>query len=241
MKLRKSDDRGHFTNNWLNSKHTFSFSNYYNPEFMNFSLLRVLNDDIIAPYQGFGLHPHKNMEIITFMLSGAIEHKDNLGNQHILEAGNVQLMRAGTGIIHSEINPLGEPAHLLQIWIFSEQDNLKPGWWEKSFTEKRNTVLIEPTQSHHSIVDLNSSLSEHGLTMEQQGYVLAIHDKTILDFKQFGKSDVYIHLPKGSVNIQSEGITWELSGGDALYEYGNDSNIEINIENEPVLVFIFPK
>ena len=241
MQIRKSNERGHFQNNWLNSYHTFSFSEYYDPKHMSFSLLRVLNDDIVAPKQGFGMHPHKDMEIITFMLSGSIEHSDSLGNKHLLEAGNIQLMRAGTGIRHSEINTGNIPAHLLQIWIFSDKNGLEPGWWEKSFTEKKNTVLVEPINKTTNISKLNPTLTGNGLKMAQNGYVLAIHDNTELNLKDFGNSDVYIHMPTGNATVKESNNVWQLQGGDALFENNSNNNIIIEPEGNVVLVFVFPQ
>lgn len=241
MQIRKANTRGHFQNHWLNSYHTFSFSGYHDPKFMNFSLLRVLNDDVIAPKQGFGSHPHKDMEIITFMLSGSIEHKDSMGNKHRLEAGNVQLMRAGTGVVHSEMNPDDIPAHLLQIWVFSQQNSLQPGWWEKSFIEKKNTVLVEPANKTHVIAQLNSELTGNGILMEQNGYILAIHDDTVLDLNKFGSSDVYIHLPTGNATIKENSNEWKVEGGDALYQENMNDNIDIKPQGNVVLVFVFPK
>lgn len=248
MQIRKSNERGHFKNHWLNSYHSFSFSDYYDPKHMSFSLLRVLNDDIVAPKQGFGMHPHKDMEIITFMLSGSIEHSDSLGNKHVLEAGNIQLMRAGTGIRHSEINNGNIPAHLLQIWIFSDENSLEPGWWEKSFTEKKNTVLVEPINKMTNISKLSSTLTGNGLKMAQNGYVLAIHENTELNIKDFGNSDIYIHMPTGNATIRKQDKVWNLESGDALFErdIGNNLTVEINeniklVKHNVVLVFIFPQ
>lgn len=241
MEIRKANERGHFQNNWLNSWHSFSFSQYYDPKYMNFSLLRVLNDDIVAPYQGFGTHPHKDMEIITFMLSGSIEHQDSLGNKHVLESGNVQLMRAGTGIRHSEINNNSIPAHLLQIWIFSENNGLEPGWWEKSFIQKKNTVLVEPINKNTNIAKLNATLNGNGLKMAQNGYVLAIHEKTELNLESFGSSDFYIHLPEGKAIVKKGQQSWNLESGDALLEESLNNNIIIEPDNNVVLVFVFPK
>lgn len=241
MHIRKAENRGHFQNNWLNSWHTFSFSSYFDPKYMNFSHLRVLNDDIIQPYQGFGFHPHKDMEIITFMLSGNLEHRDSLGNRHLLKRGNVQLMRAGTGIIHSEMNPTNEVAHLLQIWIPPIHNNLEPGWWEKSFIENRNIVLVEPTIKTHSIQKLSNSLSGNGLNMDQNGYILSINEETSLDFNKFGKSDIYIHNPTTLSDIQYHNESWTLQPGDALFETNIEDIVTIKPSIDPVLCFIFPK
>lgn len=125
--LHKAESRGHADHGWLNSRHTFSFANYYNPERMHFGVLRVLNDDIVEAGQGFGTHPHDNMEIISIPLEGDLEHKDSMGNVAVIRKGDVQVMSAGTGITHSEYNKnAGQPVKFLQIWVFPKLKNVKP-------------------------------------------------------------------------------------------------------------------
>jgi redox-sensitive bicupin YhaK (pirin superfamily) len=136
IQVRRAEQRGHANHGWLDTYHTFSFANYRDPQHMQFRALRVMNEDAVAPGQGFGTHPHRDMEIVTYVLSGALEHRDSMGNGEVLHPGEFQRMTAGTGITHSEFNPSPtEPVHLYQIWLLPERPGLEPSYEQKEFPE----------------------------------------------------------------------------------------------------------
>lgn len=175
LTLRRADERGMANFGWLDSKHSFSFGDYYDPNHVGFGPLRVINEDRVAPGGGFPTHPHSNMEIISYVLDGALEHKDSLGTGSIIRPGDVQRMTAGTGVRHSEFNASQtDPVHFLQIWIVPERDGLTPGYEQKSFSEEDKRGSLRLIGSHdgrdgsvtiHRDVDLFASHPTKGETV----------------------------------------------------------------------------
>ncbi len=158
LMIRKAEDRGHANHGWLNAHHSFSFADYYDPRWMGYRTLRVINDDTIAGGGGFGTHPHRDMEIITYIISGALEHKDSMGNGRVIRAGEAQYMAAGTGVEHSEFNHSAtEPAHLLQIWIMPDRRGAKPAYAERSLAaaESGRLHLIASKSGHDGSMAIN--------------------------------------------------------------------------------------
>ena len=202
--LRKASDRGLTKIDWLNSRHTFSFGEYQDPREMGFSVLRVINDDHVAAGKGFGTHPHRDMEIITYVLQGAVEHRDSLGTRSVIPAGDVQRMTAGTGIQHSEFNPSpAEPLHLLQIWILPEAAGIKPGYEQKTLGD-RTKGKLSLVASHaggdgalkiHQDTDLYIGALTKGRAVEKDlakgrsGYVHVARGKLDLNGIALGEGD----------------------------------------------------
>jgi len=156
LQIRPRDRRGHAEHGWLDSWHTFSFADYYDPTYMGFSVLRVINEDFVAPGKGFPTHGHRDMEIVTWILEGALEHKDSLGSGSVIRPGEVQRMSAGTGIRHSEFNPSKtEPVHLLQIWLLPDRQGVTPGYEQKRFDDaelaNRLRLLASPDGAAGSV------------------------------------------------------------------------------------------
>ena len=176
IQIRKAADRGHANHGWLDTYHTFSFADYQDPKHMSFRSLRVINEDRVEPGQGFGTHEHRDMEIITCILEGELEHKDSMGNGAVIRPGEVQRMSAGTGVTHSEFNPSKtQPVHLLQIWILPEKKDLTPSYEQREFkaqNRKNRLCLVasgkprEDAVKIHQDADLYSSLLDGGKKLE---------------------------------------------------------------------------
>lgn len=203
--LHRSEDRGHVKAGWLESKHSFSFGSWYNPEFMGIGSLRVINDDIIAAQNGFGTHPHDNMEILTCVLKGTISHKDSMGNESQIHAGEWQLMSAGTGIKHSEINQNDEAVQLLQIWITPNVQNAEPTYQQiqrdPKLTPNEWQLIVGPNANAPMHIRQNAEVKTAFL---QKGYTL--------DVKASQKFN-YVHVIEGEIDIAGQTV----KAGDALF------------------------
>lgn len=215
--IRKSNARGHADHGWLNARHTFSFAEYHDPAYMGFSVLRVINDDVIAPGRGFGLHPHRDMEIVTYVLEGALRHEDSMGNGSVIRAGDVQYMSAGTGVRHSEFNASAtDPVHLLQIWLLPSQSGMAPQYGQQTIPpeEKRGRWRHIATPDGH----------DGSLIIAQDASLLA----TVLDgdpplaYQPRPERRVYVQLARGMVSLNGN----KLFAGDGAF-----------IEHEPMLTF----
>ncbi len=174
--LRPGNERGHANHGWLESYHTFSFANYYDRQHLGFRALRVINEDRVQPGQGFGSHGHRDMEILTYVLEGALEHRDSLGTGAIIQPGEVQRMSAGTGIVHSEFNPSGtEAVHFLQIWILPEQQGLTPSYEQRAFpeAEKRGQLrLVACSDGRQGSVTLHQDVALYATILEPGNQVV---------------------------------------------------------------------
>lgn len=171
--VRKSDERGRSHLSWLDTYYTFSFHHYYDPKFMGFRTLRVINEDVIDPKKGFGEHPHKDMEILTYMIDGTLEHKDTLGNRSQITSGEFQLMAAGSGVHHSEYNPSkDQKAHLLQIWIEPNKKDLAAGYQQKSFSQHKEglCLVVSPTAEKGSL-KINQNVKIYLGRLKEKGEV----------------------------------------------------------------------
>ena len=162
ISIRKSKERGHFDHGWLNTYHTFSFDQYYDPRYMGFRSLRVINEDFVAPGRGFPMHGHRDMEIITYVINGEVSHRDSMGNGETIRPHEVQRMTAGTGVLHSEYSSPTDKTHLLQIWILPNAESLTPGYEQKAFSEaeRRGRLrLIASNDGSDDSVKLNQDVS----------------------------------------------------------------------------------
>jgi redox-sensitive bicupin YhaK (pirin superfamily) len=232
--LHIAQERGLVSFGWLEAKYSFSFGNYYNPEKMNFGALRVLNDDTIAPAMGFGKHPHKNMEIITIVQSGALKHEDSMGNKGVIEAGDIQVMSAGSGIEHSEVNASTQNSlTLFQLWIHSQRQDVTPRYEQKKIapllTENAFTTIVKPKQE----------ALKDDIWIHQQAYISIgnFSNETQTNYSmQQSQNGVYIMVIEGSIVLADQ----TLQHRDAIGLW-NTNSIDMTItKNSKVLVVEVP-
>jgi redox-sensitive bicupin YhaK (pirin superfamily) len=236
IKLRKSQERGHARHGWLDSHHTFSFAHYHDPRYMGYSVLRVINEDVIAPGRGFAMHPHSDMEIITYMLDGKLRHEDSLGSASVIGRGDVQRMTAGSGVVHSEYNASSTgSAHLLQIWIEPERRNLHPEYEEKHFDEARKQgrwCLIASREGQGGALRIHQDVSLYaGLLSPGQA----------LPYETGPGRTLFIHVARGSIQLGgTDRFEETLSAGDAaMVEMEQVIRIE-GLQDTEVLIFDLP-
>jgi quercetin 2,3-dioxygenase len=230
LKLRQSESRGHTRIDWLDSWHTFSFGDYHDPGHMGFSDLRVINDDRVKPGGGFPTHAHRDMEIITYVLEGVLEHKDSMGNGSIISPGDVQRMSAGTGVTHSEYNPSDtEEVHLLQIWILPERRGLEPGYEQRHFSEaeKRGQWrLIASQDGRDESVTVRQDVSV---------YVTVLESGEKKDYSLEQDRVAWIHVAKGSVRLNDTEVLQE--GDSASVVSVPSLTFEAQGDNTEILLF----
>ena len=198
--IHKANSRGVAEHGWLNSYHTFSFANYYNPERMGFGVLRVINDDVVTPSMGFGTHPHQNMEIITVPLKGSLKHKDTMGNEHVIKKGEIQAMSAGTGLQHSEYNnSASEDVNFLQIWVMPRELNIKPNYSQKNFSEndrQDKLQLIVSPDGHNNTVKINQDAFFSMANINESIQI------TYTKYKQ--ENGIYLFVLEGELQVNGE-------------------------------------
>lgn len=225
---RKSEDRGHFNLGWLDTYHTFSFDQYFDPAYMHFRSLRVVNEDRVKPGQGFPFHSHRDMEIITYILSGALEHRDSMGNGSVIRPGDVQRMTAGKGVSHSEFNSSAdEPVHLLQIWIVPSTRNLEPGYEEKAFTSADRQGKLRLIASNDG--------RDGSVTIHQDASVYAslLNDGEKAEHMLGENRFAWIQIAKGEVRVND--VVLKQGDGASIKE---ESALELEA-NEPAELLLF--
>lgn len=215
--LRKAADRGHANHGWLDSWHTFSFADYYDPDFMGFSALRVINEDVIDAGQGFATHPHKDMEILTYILSGTVEHQDSMGNKEQIHAGEFQIMSAGTGVRHSEYNANSDrPLHLYQIWIIPDRVGLEPRYEQRRFDapQGRQLVLSPDAREGSLKVFQDMTLSRWALKKDEQSvypiqaerriWIQVVRGNVAINGHKAGTSDAFAVWDEAALSIHAD-------------------------------------
>ena len=229
--VHKAETRGYANHGWLKSYHTFSFAGYNNPERMNFGMLRVLNDDVVQPKMGFETHPHRNMEIISIPISGALSHKDSMGNKRAIEVGEVQVMSAGTGLTHSEFNDSKtDETNFLQLWIIPEAMNVEPNYEQRKFDSDEKINQLQ------TVVAPKDKVEGNALPISQQAYIYrtTLESKNTLDIKPKNPSNgIYTFVVDGKIEVADE----TLNKRDAIGVYDTE-NVSVKANETSELVII---
>ena len=227
MKIRRANERGHAQHGWLDTYHTFSFADYYDPEWMGFRSLRVINDDLVLPENGFGTHPHRDMEIITYILSGSLAHKDSMGNGRVIRPGEVQYMAAGTGVQHSEFNPSPDEAvHLLQVWIQPDRKGATPRYAEKSLAKAATGKL-------HLVTSKTGRDDSLAINQDADLYVAKLESGDEVTHALKPGRHAWLHVAEGEVTVNGE----TLKGGDAAAVSDEERIMVAGNKQSQVLLF----
>jgi quercetin 2,3-dioxygenase len=228
LTLRPAKDRGHANHGWLDSRHTFSFADYYDPQHMGFRGLRVINEDRVAPGQGFGRHPHRDMEIVTYVLAGALEHKDSLGTGSVIQPGDVQRMSAGTGVFHSEYNASTEtPVHFLQIWLLPNARGLAPSYQQKSFSDADKRARLCPVASP------GGEAGSVQLHADVRLYAGAFEVGEVAELALAKGRGAWVQVARGEMQVNGQA----LAAGDGLAAVDEDTLLLQGVRAAEVLVF----
>jgi redox-sensitive bicupin YhaK (pirin superfamily) len=230
IQVRKSEERGHANHGWLDTRYTFSFADYHDPKFMGFRSLRVINEDSVAPDRGFGMHGHRDMEILTYVLQGSLAHKDSMGHQEVLGPNEIQRMSAGTGVRHSEFNPSStEPLHLFQIWIEPAAMGTRPGYEQ---------IRFDPEEKKNKLKRLAGPLGADGsarINQDAHMFVAELAKGVEVPYSLSSERGAWVHVVRGEVAVN--GI--ELHTGDAAAVSGEEKLALTGIGAEPNEILLF--
>jgi len=224
LQVRPSEERGHNKISWLDSRFTFSFDQYYDPKHVHFRALRVLNEDVVAPGQGFGMHPHRDMEILTWILEGALEHRDSTGGSGIIRPGELQHMTAGTGVMHSEFNPSTKtPTHLLQIWLLPKQKGLKPSYEQLSFSDAELRGRFHHVAGPNAPITIHQDADLHIARLDQDANVTHTLER----------GNGWLQVARGTVRVNGK----DLNAGDGA-AISNEARVQVEAKG-PSEVLLF--
>ena len=227
MTIRKAGERGHARHGWLESHHTFSFADYYDPAWMGYGCLRVINDDRVQPGMGFGTHPHRDMEIITYILSGSLEHKDSMGNGRTIKTGELQYMSAGTGVRHSEFNPSpSEEVHFLQIWIQPDTTGVKPGYAEKS-------LASAASGQWHLMTSKTGREDSIAIHQDADLWLARLLPGQTVNHQLAADRQAWLHVAEGAVTVNGTPL---VSGDAAAWTGGERLEVQAS-QNSQILLF----